>query len=413
MKHWIASLGLAISATLAHAEPPGAFELDGALAFARATPDQYLLAYSSAEEGNHINIWGRMLNVDGSPAGKDFRMSTMSGQMSKPVVGYNPVTQKFLVVWSRKLYDEDRAEIIGLNVGIDGKIVGQEFRISLPDMFNQRPALAYCPASDRFLVTWTKGPDYDFEHGIADIYGQFIGDDGTHLLGSNFVIASAAKNQFKSDVACDTVNDRFMVVWEDQRNDATQDDVYGQVIASDGTMLGGNFLVAGTSDLERRPVLAANKDGRYLVVWESVAGESSNLYSRMIDSSGKLLGEPIQVGSNIGGTRNRAAVAYLKQEDVFFVVWDNSAFDDLSDGIYGQFVESRGTLRQTAFPMTTANMDQYRPHLAAGRNTFLAVWTDFRDTEDQDKKHHVYEYYGRVIGSDMALSARWRNPDSK
>jgi len=72
-----------------------------------------------------------------------------------------------------------------------------------------------------------------------------------------------------------------------------------------------------------------------------------------------------------------------------------------------------GKLRQTAFPLTTADLDQYRPHVTAGRNTFLSVWTDYRDTANEGGKHDVYEYYGRVIGNDMALSSRWRNPQSK
>ena len=65
------------------------------------------------------------------------------------------------------------------------------------------------------------------------------------------------------------------------------------------------------------------------------------------------------------------------------------------------------------FPLTTADMEQNRPDVAAGKNTFLAVWTDYRDTAEGGAKQRVYEYYGRVIGNDMALSSRWRNPESR
>jgi hypothetical protein len=63
-------------------------------------------------------------------------------------------------------------------------------------------------------------------------------------------------------------------------------------------------------------------------------------------------------------------------------------------------------------PVTTARLGQYRPDVAAAKNTFLVVWTDFRDTDD-DGKRNVYEYYGRVIGNDMPLSSRWKNPNSR
>jgi hypothetical protein len=412
---WIALLCLALSASIAHAGSEGSsksFELKASLAFSQAA-DQYLLVYSSNEVSSGPNIYGRVLSPDGSPLGRDFRLSTQAGEMSKPVLAYSPLTEQFLAVWARKLYDENRAELIGLNVGLNGRIIGEEFRISYSDLYDERPAIAYCPGRDRFLVTWTRTPDYDFEKGVADVYGQFVEGDGTRLQGSNFTIASAAKNQFKSDITCDVVNDRFLVVWEDQRQLATQDDIYGQLISSDGTMLGENFLVAGTGSIERRPVLAANpKDGTYIVVWESDV-EGNVLFSQTIDANGRLLREPIPIGSELGGQRNRAAVAYLKQQDVFFVVFYYSGFDALDDGIYGQFVNSNGKLRDTVIPVTTARLGQYRPDVAAARNTFLVVWTDYRDTANDGGKHNVYEYYGRVIGNDMALSSRWRNPDSR
>jgi hypothetical protein len=373
-----------------------------------------LMAYSSEEVGSGPIIYGRVLNPDGSPSGKDFRLSQQVGLMTKPVIAYSAQAERFLVVWGRKKFGEDRAEILGLTVGLNGKIIGEEFRISFSDLYDQRPAIAYCPGRDRFLVTWTGGPEYDFQQGKSDIYGQFVGGDGNRLQGSNFTIASDGKNQFKSDVTCDVVNDRFLVVWEDQRKLARQDDIYGQLISSDGAMLGGNFLVAGTRDIERRPVVAANtKDGTYLVAWESIVDGNVRVFSQTIDSNGRLLREPTPIGSELGGQRNRPAVAYLKQQDVFLVVFDNSAFDAVDDGIYGQFVSSKGKLRDTVIPVTTARLGQYRPDVAAAKNTFLVVWTDFRDTADDGSKHNVYEYYGRVIGNDTALSSRWRNSESK
>jgi hypothetical protein len=408
--HWTATLGLALVASIAQAASDLPGELKGSIAYATAT-NQYLLVYTSNEADSGPNIYGRVLKTESaSPSGNDFRLSTQNGWMIKPVLAYNPHTQQFLVVWGRKLFNENRSEIVGLNVGPNGKIIGQEFRISFSDILDERPSIAYCPGRDRFLVIWERMVEYDFDNGDSDIYGQFVGGDGTTLQGSNFVIASAPKNQFKPEITCDETDDRFLALWEDQRNLATKDDVYGQLISSDGTMLGGNLLVYAGPGIERRPAAAANKDGTYLVVWESTLGDVPILLSRTIDSNGQLLGDPVRVGPEIGGSPERASVAYLKQQDVFLAVWKTSGFNGLGDGIYGQFFGSNGALRQTAFPLTTAIKAQYRPDVAAAKNTFLAVWTDYRDTVDPNR---VYEYYGRVIGNDMELSSRWKNPESK
>ena len=408
--HWIASLCLALSATLAHASQP--FELEGSVAYA-STANKYLLTYSSNELDGGPNIYGRVLKSDGTPSGDDFRLSTQAGEMSKPVVAYSPSSERYLVVWGRKLYDEKRSEIIGLNVGPSGNIIGQEFRVSFSEIFDQRPSIAYCPKGDRFLVTWTRGTTYDFDKGVSDVYGQFVGGDGTSLQGGNFEIAAEDRNQFKSNVTCNAVDDRFLVVWEDQRSKTTQDDIYGQLISSGGALFGGNFFVAGTQDVERRPVAAAGQDGTYLVSWESQGQNGTRLYTQKLDANGRPMGQPALVGPDLAGSRDRPAVAYLQQQNVYLVVFHDSAFGSQSDSIYGQFVEGDGRLRNVPFAMTTANMSQNRPNVAASKNNFLAVWTDFRTTRGGDGDDNVYEYYGRVVGNDMALSARWKNPQSK
>ncbi|HSI50269.1 MAG TPA: hypothetical protein VLA61_18510 [Ideonella sp.] len=398
----------------AHAESSDPYEVKASLGFAEGL-DQYLMVYSSNEATSGPNIYGRALRSDGSPVGRDFRLSTQTGKMTKPVLAYGARTERFLIVWGRKSYDGSKAEIVGLSAKPNGAVGHEEFHISVSDLYDQRPAVAYCPGRDSFLVTWSRGPKYDYENGSSDVYGQFVAGDGSSLQGSNFLIASDSKNQFKQDVDCDLVNDRFLVVWEDQRQTATKGDIYGQLISSDGGMLGKNFLIAGTGNNERRPVLAANStDGTHLVVWETeMADGTTRLFSHTIDPNGGLLRGPTPIGPELGGDRGRASVAYLKPQDVFLVAFDNSAIGDVSDGVYGQFVNSSGKLRQTAFPLTTAKLAQYRPDVAAAKNTFLVVWTDYRSTDKDPGKHNVYEYYGRVIGSDMALSSRWKNPESR
>ncbi|MCD2338758.1 hypothetical protein LRH25_00175 [Ideonella azotifigens] len=407
-------VGLAASLPAHAADSSEPFELKASLKYANAS-DQYLMVYSSNEATSGPNIYSRALKSDGTPLGTDVRLSSQTGKMTKPVLAYGAKSERFLVVWGRKLADESRAEIVGMSLGLSGGVVHEEFRISVSDLYDQRPSIAYCPGRDRFLVTWSRGAQYDYENGDSDVYGQFIAGDGSLMQGGNFLIATGAKNQFKQDVDCDELNDRFLVVWEDQRQEASKDDIYGQLLSSDGTLLGNNFLIASTPDTERRPVVAASaKTGTYLVVWEvEMADASVRMFSQTIDPNGNVLGTPTLIGSNLGGDRNRAAVAYLKQQDMFLVAFDNSAFGDYSDGIYGQFVASNGKLRQYAFPLTIAQKGQYRPDVAAARNTFLAVWTDYRTTVNKDSTHNVYEYFGRVIGNDMALSSRWKNPESK
>lgn len=410
---WVVSLCLALTAFTAQAGSSQPFELKASIEYSPSA-DQYLMVYSSNELSSGPNVYGRPLKADGSPLAKDFRISTQTGEMSKPDLAYSIKRDRFLVVWGRKLADENRSEIIGISVGPNGAILGEAFRMSFSTLYDERPAVAYCPTRDRFLVTWEKVAEYDFEGGDGDVIGQFVDGDATTLVGSNFVIASGERNQFKPDVACDVVNDRFLVVWEDQRQLATQDDIYAQLIGSNGAFIGSPVVVSSTTNIERRPVVAANtRDGSYFVAWESQDLTSLGMFGQKLDTNGRPVGRPVPIGADLGGFRNRAAVAYLKLQNVYLVVFDNSPFNDLSDGIYGQFIEGNGTLRQGTFPVTTANKGQFRPDITGAKNAFFAVWTDYRDTASTSSTRNVYEYYGRIISNDMMLSSRWRNPESQ
>lgn len=80
---WLALLCLALAAFTARAGSSQPFELKASIEYA-TTANQYLMVYSSNELSSGPNVYGRPLKLDGSPLAKDFRLSTQTGEMSKP-----------------------------------------------------------------------------------------------------------------------------------------------------------------------------------------------------------------------------------------------------------------------------------------------------------------------------------------
>ena len=57
------------------------------------------------------------------------------------------------------------------------------------------------------------------------------------------MICDASESQYNPSVAYDSSNQRFLVVWQDQRNSATTGrDIYGQLVNANGTLNGTNFI---------------------------------------------------------------------------------------------------------------------------------------------------------------------------
>ena len=110
-----------------------------------------------------------------------------------------------------------------------GAYYGSEILIYAPASNNyaESPSVAYDSANQRFLVAWNDRRNSSTTG--ADIYGQLITAGGA-LYGGNIAICTAADNQSAPSVAYDSVNQRFLVAWEDYRNGASDVNIYGQLI---------------------------------------------------------------------------------------------------------------------------------------------------------------------------------------
>jgi len=104
-----------------------------------------------------------------------------------------------------------------------------------------------------FLVVWQDGRN-PLTTG-EDIYGQLI-DASRTPIGPNFSISTATGNQVGPAVAFDTISQRFLVVWQDGRNAGTGEDIYGQLITSDGSMAGEVVVISDVTGDQTTPSVA-------------------------------------------------------------------------------------------------------------------------------------------------------------
>jgi len=133
-------------------------------------------------------------------------------------------------------------------------------------------------------------------------------------------------------VAYNRVDDEYLVVWEDDR-DARSSKVYGQLVAGDGALIGGEFLVA--SDAIRPVVAYSPDDAAYLVVWEAsqltkaVVNKQSwygkQLWAQAVSPAGSLSGAAFKVYtySPYSGSAERPSITYSEANNSFLVTWES------------------------------------------------------------------------------------------
>ena len=146
-------------------------------------------------------------------------------------------------------------------------------------------------------------------------------------------------------VDVDPVTKRFLVAWEDRRDDPNNPKIYGSLVSSGAGLYGSDFIIS----------------------YQDLDGDGQN--------------DPEVVNSK----QTRPYVEYDDVNQRFFVVWQDgrnqqTSLENLD--IYGQYVDLEGSLRGVNHFISTNPANQLAPVIAysASRNEFMAVWKDGRNT---------------------------------
>jgi hypothetical protein len=192
-----------------------------------------------------------------------------------------------LVVW------QDRRtgsfDILGAVIDAAGAVTAADISICAAAGDQTRPNVAYDAVNNVYLVVWT-----DPQGGTLDIRGARVSPAGTVLDGGcGAVISSAAGSQFTADVAAG--GGRFLVVWEDRRNEANISDIYGARVSAAGglAVLDPAGLpiaaVAGSQQAEAAVAFGGSGLGSFVVAWtdnRNAATQSNNILGAQVSAAG-------------------------------------------------------------------------------------------------------------------------------
>ncbi|HEY6871494.1 MAG TPA: CFI-box-CTERM domain-containing protein [Geobacteraceae bacterium] len=200
-------------------------------------------------------------------------------------------------------------------------------------------------SSGNITATGSSAP---LDDNVVHIYGLFdtsltqkstpsLRFDGGNTAGpSNYPV-----------LAFDPTSQRFLAAWEDLRN-GSNTKIYGQLVYTGGGLYGGNTLIS------------------------------------FQDSTGTG-----QQDTNVANSKQtRPFIAYDSVNQRYFVAWQdgrNGTFSLENLDIYGQYVDTEGSLRGSNYAISTASSNQLNPVLAYNSATdatgkqFLALWKDARN----------------------------------
>jgi hypothetical protein len=332
-----------------------------------AQNNRYLVAYEK-----DVYIYGQIVDSGGAPLSGEFAISDPVINQRGVSIAYDGANGRFLVVWSRL-----DAGIYGQFVNAAGSLSGANFLIGNYSSVDS-PSVAHDHSNGRFFVVWQD--NRNSTGGNTDIYGQIINADG-NLIGSNFGVSTAANNQFNPSVAYDAAGQRYFVVWDDSRISGY--DIYGQLVDAGGALIGTDLVVSAAAGMQTNAVVIFDASHQqYLVAWSDDRNSTStgvDIYGQRVAADGSMMGGEFVISGAVNDQQSPAA-AFDAVANSFLVVWqDHRTANSSGYDIYCQLVGTGGELLGANVSLKAAAGDQQYPAAAsnAPAKNFLVVFENW------------------------------------
>lgn len=243
----------------------------------------------------------------------EIAVSRRSDDEVLPAIAGNSQRDEYLVVWQEG--DVTRADIYAQRVSSYGELMGSRIAVSTASMRQERPAVAYNSRDDEYLVVWQHGTGEEDISGYNYIRAQRLSWSGA-LRGSVITVSDATNCQLEPDVAYNSQDNQYLVVWRDGTVN-----VNGQLVMANGSLRGGNFIICDASRQQNYPSVAYNGHANeYLLAWDDHRPNVHyDIYGRRVSASGALRSE--SAFCTLDKDQRRPKVAYSSVTNGYLVVF--------------------------------------------------------------------------------------------
>ncbi|MSP25888.1 MAG: hypothetical protein EXR75_12160 [Myxococcales bacterium] len=243
---------------------------------------------------------------------------------------------------------------------------------------------------DRYGLVWQDRRDADYE-----IYFTLLTGDGKKALAD-----LRLSNAFGFSINPDLVwnGNEFIAAWQDERTGLFE--IVGQRIALDGTLVGGNVVLAASNGVPNEAPNLASGATTLALAFANGAGGQQSVLLRTFDRetldarSGLILASPTTVEA--------VSPTVVWNDDRYVVSWHERSGNNRA--VFATSFDEDGNVLTPPTQLTSpgAARSRYSALTPLG-DRLLLIWADDRDM------NQGYELYSRMIGADLsALSIEMR-----
>jgi Ca2+-binding RTX toxin-like protein len=283
---------------------------------------------------------------------------------------------------------------------------------SITASYQYRPRITYL-SDGRFVMVWrddsaSETPD------ATDVRGQIFNADGSKSGGELLVNTTTVGHQWSAAVIA-TPSGGFTVVWTDTAVGSDDTGTVAQRFDSGGEKLGGEIAVTTPAPGGQTAFSAATlADGRFVVAWTDVVGDTSETDQNMVgaraqlfDVTGAKIGGEILLNASTPGVQQLPNLAALG-DGGWVAIWTDTG---AANGIVGQRFAADGSKVGGEFLVNTvASGDQFQAAVAGlAGGGFVVTWSDRSgvggDALDSALKGRIYGADGTPAGGEFLVNS--------
>jgi hypothetical protein len=277
--------------------------------------------------------------------------------------------------------------------------------------------VAYNPKEDQYFIVWQGDPTPGVD--ALDYFGQIVNSDGTEaggdkLVGPGATISMEASANVYADIAYNSKNNEYFVVYEGEYFVNNEVQVAGQRIDKDGNKIGGANsevqITSSTSPWEVDPAVAYNtRNNEYLVVYRKQDSQS-RVHGKFVNGDGTLSSipefpiSPARANSSIDA--GSPDIVYNGLEDEYLLIWREDFPTDGDEEIFVQRLQPNGTL--IGSPVQASNLGvtgtdiETLPKVSLDpvNNRYLVLW---RENDGSMTATQQNEVFGQFLNADATL----------
>jgi Ca2+-binding RTX toxin-like protein len=261
---------------------------------------RFVVTWTSLDNGTDYDVRGRVYNANGSPAGNDFLVNTVTANSQQNPSVAALADGRFIVTWQSSDNGLEYADIRGRVYNANGSPAGGDFLVNTTTANGQFTPSVTALADGRFVVTWES-----YNGADSDVRGRVYNANGSPA-GNDFLVntVTASDQGFTSVTAL--ADGRFVVTWQSTDN-GVDFDIRGRLYNADGSAAGDDFQINTTTAFTQvGPSVTALADGRFVVTWESYDnGSDPDIRAQIFDPTvfNGTASEDLWQGSNIFADR--------------------------------------------------------------------------------------------------------------